>query len=597
MDLMTFVQDYAALEGTVIDRVAKIFVEMCQEAEKFAQSESEDGNWLDEMRLSRNSGVSGTLLLSTLFESALEVIGMTIDGGLTYQMEFGFQEADYLGGVEAVDDDRFKGYPLNFAVRTGKATSNAIRSKALRLLSLASDSDSFESLEDQEMIPDLSYGAESVPGSNCMLTHSGKDINNFVNYFRRLDEDRELPLKCLFSAMSVIDQTNHDTTSIQNIGKMLRGDLPPDTLALALSNFSVNDKTKDPAYRFLENVSDHSLKIAQERLDRIKLSLVKSTGRLEKIRAGEVACIKIMLDHLITNGSYPNYLFYVVGLPADFITTEILPAFSLSTGKEGQGVNTAYITSTVSKTETFTNAMFTTYKRSFFSSIKINSKSFDVFETTAPTSEDEMLASIVFKDGTTGSSFMKKNDLPGDLTPKQVLRAEVYSYLMKKLFSTISTADLNENNLVKYDYDQRSAGSKNTARIFAKAAGINETEFDDIFEENDQNTIINWQTLLQKTAYPYNGDTIAMPTLTHAQAELFYDIFSSIYFMTGKVHNKVFAPSVFDKTVGMVMTAGDFENISESSNGDDPALTGVLQDVLFDEFDVNVMRAGEENGG
>jgi len=598
LDVRDFVQEYAALENTLLDKIAKIFVEMCQDAEKFSQSESEDGSWLNELRLSRNSGVSGTLLISGLFEAVLGVVGMTADGGVTRnQKVYPFSNEQKSGGLHAIDSDMLKGHPIQFALRTGKASVNALRSKAFRLLSLASDSDTFETLEDQEMIPDLSYGTENVPGSTTVLTESGKDIDSFISYFQRLEEERELPLRCLFSAFSIVQQANHGTNNIQNIGKMLRGDLSPDPLSLSLKNFSSNDKTKDPEFRFLDDVSDYSLQIAQERLDRIKLSLTKPTGRLEKIRAGEVACIKIMLESFAAKGEIPNYLFYILGLPADFITTEILPAFSLAEGKESQGVNTAYLTTSVTKTETFSGNGFSDYKKHFFGGLKINSKSFDVFETSSPTSEDNILESIILKDGSTGKSFMQKTDLPGNIGAKAVLRAEVYSYLIKKMFSTIGTADLNENNLVKYDYDQRSTGAKNLARVFAKAANINENEFDDVFEEKDQKIVINWQTLLKKTAYPFDGDKIDFPSITHAQAELFYDIFGSVYFAEGKVHNKVFAPSVFDKTIGLVMTSGDFDIMSldekfldiETGN-----ITGTLDDVLFDEFEVNVTRTGEE---
>ena len=125
-----------------------------------------------------------------------------------------------------------------------------------------------------------------------------------------------------------------------------------------------------------------------------------------------------------------------------------------------------------------------------------------------------------------------------------------------------------------------------------------------------QSTFVRWQNLLKKTAYPFEGGNIVNPTVTHAQAELFYDIFGSIYFMKGLIHEKVFAPSIFDKTFATVISSGEFQNITSNNTGlqaeadvgelDNAVVsnvtsqnTGYVEGIAFDEFEVNVVRSGK----
>ena len=70
-----------------------------------------------------------------------------------------------------------------------------------------------------------------------------------------------MPLQCFFSVKSVIDQTNQSTENIKSLGRMLRGDLEPNPLALALRNFSIKDKAKTYGFRYLDSASDYSLQI------------------------------------------------------------------------------------------------------------------------------------------------------------------------------------------------------------------------------------------------------------------------------------------------------------------------------------------------
>ena len=132
IDLAEFIQELSALEGTIIDKIAKLFVEMVTEAELFSQSEAEDGSWLNELRLSRNSGLSGTLLITGLFEAALSLVGLTLDGGLipVNVQPWAINEAEKKGGTMidiAGGDSVMK---LDFSLAAGKASTTRTQIKS-----------------------------------------------------------------------------------------------------------------------------------------------------------------------------------------------------------------------------------------------------------------------------------------------------------------------------------------------------------------------------------------------------------------------------------------------------------------------------------
>ena len=64
---------------------------------------------------------------------------------------------------------------------------------------------------------------------------------------------------------------------------------------------------------------------------------------------------------------------------------------------------------------------------------------------------------------------------------------------------------------------------------------------------------------VKKTA---TGQKIKPQLLNLGDAELFYDIFGSVYFYDGIINEYVFAPSYFDKTIGVLFYAGEFATLS-----------------------------------
>ena len=128
-------------------------------------------------------------------------------------------------------------------------------------------------------------------------------------------------------------------------------------------------------------------------------------------------------------------------------------------------------------------------------------------------------------------------------------------------------SDTSEKNLVKFDFSRRSPGSQSLAKTVAKTLGYDEKVFEDVFlnQESDVTQLsedallANTTPKVKKTA---TGQKIKPQLFSLGEAELFYDIFGSAYFYDGIINEYVFAPSYFDKTIGVLFYADEFATLS-----------------------------------
>jgi ABC-type phosphate/phosphonate transport system permease subunit len=51
---------------------------------------------------------------------------------------------------------------------------------------------------------------------------------------------------------------------------------------------------------------------------------------------------------------------------------------------------------------------------------------------------------------------------------------------------------------------------------------------------------------------------VTLPPLKFGEAELFYDLFETVYFQVGAISRRIFSPSVLDETKGFIVNASNF---------------------------------------
>jgi len=556
-------------ETSIINRLVNVFIDLHEETKKMSKTESGNATWLTSSRLTRNSQLDGALSLSILFEAMLDLISMFVDA----QVRRTKDSYDYL-------------VPADFAIiaQVGTASQNSTASKAVQLLVQGSKSNDFETLKSPDgLLPDLDNRSTDTIVTALSST-SSQSFLSLQSYFVELVRERDFPLVALSSAAAAISYTYQQTRKLSDLAAMFRNEKEPSDQAKSLRNFAQNELGK----RFLESVTDYSLDLAQERLDRFNLALSHSSKRLERISSGEVACL-LQIFNEIGSRSTDNLIFCSVGFPGDFISETLLPSFSLSGGYQSD-IDEMIATLSFEQDGVFDDIAYEKVTRDFFVVRLFGLGTFSVFEKNPPMSVTDIVNRVSLSNGMTGKQLIDKHADP--VRCRDILTNEIYSCLVKKALSVLSTADMTEENLVKLDYEKRAPGSRDLARRICGATKLSDGTFDQAFlTEGGVTKIIESELKrltvpsVKKTA---TGQTYEPATIDLGTAELFYDIFDSAYFYDGLIEERVFSPSYFDKVIGAVFSSSEFKTLSNKST---ESVKGGKKINSDNQFDAGLLAA------
>jgi hypothetical protein len=566
IDLFT---DIASSQSTyLLDRIAKIYVSMCESALKVAQTDSGESSWLDGNRLSRKSRIDGTLSASILFESFLSLVDAFVDDVKLKETKGGMSQwcAEEFGNSsgKVKDITKFAGpgdNPLTFSVSAaiGIQGKNALRRKALSLLVQGSKNNDFTPLVRPDgSVPDLD-GQQSTK-----IQVSQTKSANFqwhIDYLRLLARDRDLPLAAIVAVQAMIKDTQDISAKLSTAASMLRGATPPSQEMKDIRDFVSTDSGK----KFMSTVTDYSVEIAQDRLDRFSVALNSGAKRNSKITGAEIVCANVILKEL-REGTSPNTNVFVIGLPGDFITNELLPTFSLASGATTD-LSRKTFNCSAKKTNPITENKYQDVQRSFPVRRLVNVASFAPFESSPPEGLDDLINRVVLRTGVTGLNWINEK-----AESRQILKNEVFSHLLKRCIAATSSIGVSEEQMVdvdtttKNDALVRGASSLTTAQRFATAGNLPAGTFDSAWQANGKNTLLNVTQMLKISAAQPVGNTIQLPAIATEHAELFYDIFESIYFYDGVIQNVVFSTAHFDKTVAFFVGQNEFVQVNRGNN-------------------------------
>ena len=523
---------------SLMSRLANVFIELHDEARTAAKTENDTSTWLEPGRLTRNSQLDGTLAISMLFETMLDLVSIFVDSEIRK------------GPAK---------FRLKAVVPVGPNSTNDKSRKAINVLVTASKNNNFSNaISTAGLIPDLDNISKNEPltVSNYQQPLSYK---SFEDIFVDLAKERDIPLAAMTGASAMLQHTFQQTRNISNLAAELRGEKEQSQLSAALSEFSKTFMGKT----FLLSVTDYSLDISQDRLNIFKNGMAESSKKVPKITLGEVFCMKKLFKE-ISSLPTDNLVFGVFGLPGDFLSGNLLPKYRLSTGFESSPAETV-LALNVLQDGVLDEIDYQPLTREFSVLRLIDENSFSPFVKSKPTTMDDIVSRVLLTSGENGKQFINKYAVPS--RARVLLKNEVYSFLLKKAFSILSVSDTSEKNLVKFDFSRRSPGSSSLAKTVAKTLGYDEKIFEDVFlnQESDVTQLSEGALLANMTSKVKKtptGQKIKPQLLNLGDAELFYDIFGSIYFYDGIINEYVFAPSYFDKTIGVLFYADEFATLS-----------------------------------
>lgn len=569
-----FFESCMTTDNTLISKIAQIYLDLCDEALKNSRSENSNANYINSQRLTKNSQIDSTITISVLFEI---MCFMCQNFSNAYRVKTAQEKKEIISDYDTksvelagniVSLKKTGDYSLGFFLDIGTNSDTVFAQKALKSIVAASLNNDFGSLVTYPAggggayVPSLDNARISVPISPSGAP--GITFSLMLEIMKELSIERDLPAGALSVAKSMFDYAKISATDIIGLGGQLVGNSAKTEQASLLTDFA----STPIGLEYFASMNQNSLEISQRYLNNLKNALNSASGRNPKISIGEYNCLKIILPTIVSELPVKEAIFLTVALPTDFIKTLIGTSFDLSKDK-GESV----IDFAVNKTNFLkSNSTYNDAKFSFLVQNILSSDSFSGFEgTTAPTSLADIVSRVSLPGIGTGEEFV--NSKQDKNRAYQILRQEITSYLLRKLFSTLSSVDLFEENLLLLNQNTRFDGSSSLARNFARFYSIPEGTFDSVFltskTGNITSTILDKEALYKLTVSDFsnskNSATVIPAILNFGEAELFYDLFSTIYFMQGMIQQKVFAPGAVDKIVGIFHSDKSFKSLGDSA--------------------------------
>lgn len=541
------IEKFSNDKSSLLNKIVQIFLDLHSEALKASKKDNESGTFLNSLFLTKNSQIDGTISLGIIFDCIGILCETFIKSCITKQNSENWK---------AKSSDFYEGsLPLTVTFLIGEDTRTLKAQKALFSICSASDNNDLRSLYQGEGEDTVVVDLNNEKPQTLIDVDNTVSFQSVVDIVNRLSIERDFTAACLSSAKALLDYAILKSKDIIQIGKQLRGESPREEKIQTYVNFYQNTKYgKD----FLNSYTQISAESAREKILYYSDSISSPYGRNPKITQGEVNAFHAIVSSLRKNQTTSKNTY------VKFFATVLFPVGFFN----GLSLNERSILSLrLNRQPIFGSADYSPINCKFFVSNFLNSKSFDVFKNTPSVSFDDIVNRVILttypvsKSGSDFiSSFKDKN------SAREILRREVVSYLFSKVFSVLSAVDLFQENLTQTNSYVRSENSISLARNFALTYGLPESTFDSCFVQNKNNeTEISKDEFFNLTKPQVQLGTQELtkkePFLNFGESELFYDLFSTIFFQSGRIQSSIFSPPYSDRIVGILSDPEEFTNL------------------------------------
>ena len=590
-----FLEDVLKDDNLLLFRIAQIFLDCHDEAEKCAKLENNDASFINSQRLTRSNKLSGDSLLSLVFEATTKICAIFSD-------VFYVDAKDLkLTKVESIEE-----IPISYSY--GEYSKNGISSRALKLLVECSESNNFDiAYAPDNTIPQLTIedNGEIKQGDNGTIISVDDEGSNTLSFeamkqtFKKLADQRDYPAASLMAHACYFDYIQKGTSELVNIGNQILGNTPRTEAIQTFVDFAQTSlgsrylETNDIKFGspvISTTVTDRKVDISRARYKKLVRQNNEETKTLKRISVGQLVCLRILFEELYSEDINPLILS-VMGLPEGLTQKYLIPKFSITDGFvvpiEQRSFNVS-----IKASKIFSDTEIGSIDKEFMTQEIINDSSFDVFsfDSGFPQNFDEVVNRIVLagrfqtQEGQlqpqTGAQFI--NSAASTAKARRILRNEAKSFLLRKAISVISPIDLFAEDINRFGAVDRprSSFSQNLAGRLAEIYDLP----GDYFNEAISTPLFTGASVLKPQEMlklidpttPKNRE-INRPPLNLGEADMFTDMFSSLYFKSEQIPSIVFEKVPFEKIICVPFRIDEFTNF-EVENSD-------IQGFSFNAFE------------
>jgi len=540
-------------QNGLIDKLVKIYIDLCEEAVKVCDEDSANSSVINANRLTRNSQLDGTIMLSLILEAACFLSSEFVDAKLSNFSDFEDLKSTAISGGWQIDDKELYGSNMSMRVKVGDSIISVLAARAMSSLSkavISNDiSSAFLSQNGNLIVPEM----ESLSQNTIVSYDDQTTVSSIKDTFFDLIIEREIPALCFASTMGMIQYCESISAKYRDFAQQLLGIKKQTDEISSLVTFAQSNIGKN----FFASLNDFSIYSARKRISFFKSEILSPSGRSSKLSLGELRCISFLLQLYSSTSTTNN--FVVTALPKDFVTKSLNRSFSVSLDRD-DSTKDARMSILIDRSSIFSN------NQQSFSTVTLvrnpfDHRSFSYFDSKSPSGIGDIISNVILDSSKTGDQFLQEKLDTASAT--QTLFNEIVSHLFKKLFSTLSAVDLFSENIVDADIFAVDSNSANTARIFADVYGLSSSIFGEVFVKNSAGvSYISEDKLTSLTKLDFDmaasSVNVTLPALKFGEAELFYDLFETVYFQAGVVSRRIFTPSVLDETKGVIVNSSNF---------------------------------------
>jgi hypothetical protein len=312
-----------------------------------------------------------------------------------------------------------------------------------------------------------------------------------------------------------------------------------------------------------ETATDRSVNISRIRYNKLVRQNQDFTKRLQRITAGELACIREVFKEFYQTPS-ETLVMPVVGLPAGMAKDYIIPKFGILQGFSTPPDQMTIIIK-IRAAKVFDEQVIGTIYRQLMLDEILDGFSFINFNLSQPpTGMQDIIENVVLIDGRSGGQFIQ--DSIDQDRARVILKNEVMSYLARKAMSVISPIDLFAEDISDESSEEtkRSSFSQTLAASFASVYGLPEDYFNEVFGFvsglGERRIVLTKMLDLTK---PTSTQNLNRKPLSFGEAEMFTDVFSNLYFKSEQIVERVFEQVVFEKLMCLPFSPDEFPSYED----------------------------------
>lgn len=570
VNLFQLLQNTEQDSNSLVNRVAKIFVEAHEEAEKIAAADGGQNGFLSPNRFTKASQIDGSTLVGMIFHAACALTSVFFNARLPKiegrQTLYNYY-VEYLVFLDTSTADNIKTFyrSLNIKIsgRFGQDTPNELSSRALKLLVDASRSNTFENVfGDNGLIPALDNKKQSAVVTPTANITSRLSFSACQQIFEELAEERDVPYSSILAHVAKQQFVKAQTADFVDLSLQLAGAKERGPVAADYVDFAQTPVGK----KFIESATTRSLEIARTKFRSTVRKSEAASRRNPRITLAEVACYKTLCKEL-SSGIGETLIFLNVGLPAEFIESTILPEFNEVNGFDSDP-SLMSMSCKVTAYSGISGRQISSISKNYSPDNLVDQSSFSAFSRVEPTNVSDIINNVVLTTGQKGSDFI--NSFANSGLASEILRNEIFSYLIRRVFSVTTPNDLFADTMQPGNGYKRDAGSSTLAQTIVSNMGMDSSIVTGVFVSGNNGVEFNPQTLLSKTTQVSKvgptGQIVTMPTIDFSEADLLADVFSSLAFNTEQISETIFSETVYEKVICIPFGSNEFSNFNTEDN-------------------------------